>query len=186
MLKNILQIELNCPIEKEYFWTDSLTVLKYLNNELKRFTRFVSNRVGFILNETEPNQWYYVPSKLNPADHISRGVSISTFIDLEDWKSGPNFLYSHHSDSKDLETTEKLSCLSTMTDTQETSLDKIMLSCSDWHKLKRKVAWFILLKCILAKKKCSAESLTLDELDKAEGEIIRYVQEIEYSSLKPH
>ena len=31
-------------------------------------------------------------SKLNPADHISRGTSIPDFLELDDWSHGPSFL----------------------------------------------------------------------------------------------
>ena len=75
----------------EHFWTDSRVVLGYINNEARRFHVYVANRVQAIRNHTEPAQWHYVPSKENPADHASRGLSPSQLLE-SNWLKGPQFL----------------------------------------------------------------------------------------------
>lgn len=45
---NHLKKELEIPVNKEIFWTDSEVVLGYIKNESKRFKIFVANKVEFI------------------------------------------------------------------------------------------------------------------------------------------
>ena len=75
------------------FWTDSVTVLCYLNNESKCFHTFVANRIQRIKNVCDPSQWHYVPSKDNPADLLTRGLTIDEFLKCNRWKIGPAFLW---------------------------------------------------------------------------------------------
>ena len=39
-----------------------------------------------------PNQWRYVPTKVNPADHLTRGVKLSELTKLKTWWEGPDYL----------------------------------------------------------------------------------------------
>ena len=48
--------ELDEPAESKTYWTDSTTVLKYIQNDKKRFHVFVANRVQTIRNATNPDQ----------------------------------------------------------------------------------------------------------------------------------
>ena len=41
-----LRQQLDIPISKEFFWSDSQVVFSYISNESKRFHLFVSNRVN--------------------------------------------------------------------------------------------------------------------------------------------
>ena len=54
--------ELEIPIHETVFWTDSMIVLHYLNNEDKRYQTFVANRVAKILESTQPSQWRGLPN----------------------------------------------------------------------------------------------------------------------------
>lgn len=53
---------------KEYFRTDSMVVLGDINNDALRFHTLVANRVQRICQNTNPQQWFYVPTNENPAD----------------------------------------------------------------------------------------------------------------------
>lgn len=66
-------------------------MLGYINNEQRRFYVYVSNRVQRIRQATSPQQWKYVPSELNPADHGSRSVAAASLRDTN-WLTGPGFL----------------------------------------------------------------------------------------------
>ena len=49
--------------------------------------------VGEIQSLTDPEQWGHVPTKQNPADLLTRGLSVSTLIqDEESWWKGPALL----------------------------------------------------------------------------------------------
>jgi len=52
----------------------------------------VANRVGEIQNITEPGQWRYVPTDKNPADLLSRGVTVTNLIASDKWWDGPTFI----------------------------------------------------------------------------------------------
>ena len=61
----------------EVFWTDSNIVLGYIQNKTKRFKIFLAYKIHQIHESCRVEQWRYVPSKLNPADHASRGFGIA-------------------------------------------------------------------------------------------------------------
>lgn len=84
--------ELSLSLNSVRFWSDSLTVLHYIRNTTSRFQRFVANRVDFVLQFSSPEDWSFVPGKLNPADLASRGCSISKLISSKEWFPGPPFL----------------------------------------------------------------------------------------------
>ena len=88
-----LNNELDFDINNNVYWTDSQVVLSYLMNEVKRFHLYVSNRVQFIREHTQTNQWMYVPSKENPGDDTTRGLNLTTTKRNERWLKGPEFLY---------------------------------------------------------------------------------------------
>lgn len=91
----MLKEELNIQLEDSVFWTDSTAVLKYLNNQDKRFHTFVANRIATIRETVEPSQWRHVSSKDNPADDASRGMKIGDFLKNSRWLEGPAFLWSN-------------------------------------------------------------------------------------------
>ena len=91
-ISTLLAEELEYEDPEEYFWTDSRVVISYIGNEARRFHTFVANRVQRIRDRTTPQQWNYVPSEENPADHASRCL---TAVELRssNWFVGPNFLW---------------------------------------------------------------------------------------------
>ena len=58
-----LRRELHLPqeLQPSIFWTDSTTVLRYVNNETNVYPAFVANRIQTIRNNFELSQWKYVP-----------------------------------------------------------------------------------------------------------------------------
>ena len=70
---------------------DSKVVLGYIYNETKRFIVYVHNTVQRIRQSTQPDQWRYVPTGHNPADHASWGVLASQLTSTS-WFCGPAFL----------------------------------------------------------------------------------------------
>ena len=66
---------LEIPRNKVTFWVDSVNVGFWVQGQSRNFKPFVSHRVGEldwrigeIHDESSPDQWRYVPTKLNPAD----------------------------------------------------------------------------------------------------------------------
>ncbi len=52
-MNNTVCYELSFDPTKSYFWTDSMTVLQYIKNKVRRFYTFVANRVNIILESSE-------------------------------------------------------------------------------------------------------------------------------------
>ena len=51
---------------------------------------FVANRIAKILANSQSEQWNFLPGKINPADHGTRGLSLTDL--KEKWLSAPKFL----------------------------------------------------------------------------------------------
>ena len=71
-------------------WSDSMIVLAWLRSESTAFKSFVGVRVAEIQSAFESVTWRYVPSNLNPADELSRGITVSEMNGR--WMNGPVFL----------------------------------------------------------------------------------------------
>ncbi|XP_049886768.1 uncharacterized protein LOC126381312 [Pectinophora gossypiella] len=81
------QIISNC-----YFWSDSMITLSWIKSSPHKLNAFVSHRVNEIQTTTGHHTWRYVPTKQNPADLISRGLTATQLIHSDMWFSGPEFL----------------------------------------------------------------------------------------------
>ena len=63
-------------IGKIYHWTDSSTVLQWLQSAHKKQQVFFANRAAEILESSSMDQWRHVKGIENPADIGTRGMSI--------------------------------------------------------------------------------------------------------------
>ncbi|XP_064617058.1 uncharacterized protein LOC135481057 [Liolophura sinensis] len=71
-------------------WTDAQIVLHWLRTESINMKPFVGVRVAEIQGTWSPEHWRYVPTHLNPADDISRGIATADINGR--WMHGPSFL----------------------------------------------------------------------------------------------
>lgn len=83
--------EMDTEFDAVTFYSDSKVVLGYIHNESRRFYVYVNNRVQRIRRSTSPEQWRYVPTSQNPADHASRSVPAGS-LTRTIWLYGPQFL----------------------------------------------------------------------------------------------
>ena len=143
--------EFEIKFESVFFWSDSSTVLSYINSDSGRFHRFVANRVAFIRSHTTPDQWKHVPGKNNPADLLSRGTSdISKFIKCKLWTCGPEF---HVNNITQWSTSPLVSSLGdndadvkvffTHVIVVRNPIEDLLNSTSSWYKLKCRFAVMI-------------------------------------------
>ncbi|XP_071081761.1 uncharacterized protein [Haliotis cracherodii] len=82
---------LELPSQRATLWSDSQNVLWWIKRQSRCFKPFVANRIGYIQEHTNISQWKYVPSKLNAADILSRGVDAEALL-TEKWLNGPEFM----------------------------------------------------------------------------------------------
>ncbi|XP_036317696.1 uncharacterized protein LOC118732675, partial [Rhagoletis pomonella] len=75
-----------------YCWSDSTIALSWIQGEPSRWTTFVANRVARIQQITAGYTWRHVSSSENPADLVSRGVTVHNIINNQLWFHGPQFI----------------------------------------------------------------------------------------------
>ena len=202
--------ELEYEEVKKTYWTDSKTVLGYINNDARRFHVFVGNRVQEIRDKTSPEQWHYIGTKENPADVASRGSSVQELIDNSLWWKGPELLWKPDKDwnltdasseiSPDDPEVEGVSVLATQVRKPSPVLERLEYF-SSWHRAKKAVAVCLHLQekfrraNVKEVKQDSSDSrsskyipVNVQELQNAESEIIKNAQRAafpeEISSMK--
>ena len=199
-LSHMIRDELDLTVNKVIYWTDSTSVLKCINNEIKRFHTFESNRLTVIHNGSTPQQWRYVNRDDNPADDGSKGLKL---IKNDRWLTGPKFLWEEEKCwpalveipiLKDNDPEVRKENQIYMASASRDVMEELMMYYSSWRKLKVAVSWMLRYKRYLKNKilqrresslaKLELEErsghLTLDELREAEHEIICYVQTREF------
>ncbi|XP_038160417.1 uncharacterized protein LOC119796094 [Cyprinodon tularosa] len=93
-LAKLLQHELTLRLDEVTLWTDSTTVLTWIQSDSCRFKVFVGARVAEIQEISEAQSWRYVDSANNPADDITRGKSLRDLAGKSSrWSHGPAFLH---------------------------------------------------------------------------------------------
>ena len=163
----VREFDIGLPTET-FYWTDSMTVLGYINNSSARFHTFVANRVAVIQDGSESSQWRYVSTTSNPSDECSRGLSVVNFLRNTRCTQGPDFLYGPESEwpqnaadlddadtelSDDPEVKQKITVASVHAAEESAStLDRLMEYYSSWYCLKRAVSWVLRVKKFLLQK----------------------------------
>lgn len=185
---SLLKAELDVQVEDSVFWTDSTSVLKYLNNEDRCFHTFVANRISTIRETSEPSHWRYVGSKDNPADDASRGMKVPDFLNNRRWLERRTFLWKHEEDwprtvldvsvDSDDQEVRKEVMVNTIRECDSASpTDRLIAYFSDWRRLKTAVAWILRLKVTLLaqsrKRKQGKASVAncLEEIRKVQGRL---------------
>ena len=153
-LDTMIRQEIDCNINQSYFWTDSTCVLRYIENNKRRFQTFVSNRVAAIRDVSSPSQWQYVDSNSNPADDASRGLSADELIKSKRWLHAPEFLWGSaehwpkrpasidevEEDDPEVKKSAKIFAID-LREEVDTTIHDIFSRISSWIRLKKAIAW---------------------------------------------
>ncbi|XP_011858887.1 PREDICTED: uncharacterized protein LOC105556404 [Vollenhovia emeryi] len=91
LLKKITE-SFDLPNSRVFLWSDSTIALNWIASPSRRWSVFVSNRVGEVQRLTSPESWRHVPSPDNPADILSRGIDPGMLPRATLWWQGPEFL----------------------------------------------------------------------------------------------
>ncbi|XP_043226266.1 uncharacterized protein LOC122383664 [Amphibalanus amphitrite] len=195
-LADAIRRELKLAIDGVNFWSDSMVVLQYINNESRRFHTFIANRIAEIRQGSEPSRWRHVPGYLNPADDCSRGLPASQLTPDSRWIQGPAFLR-QPPDQWPSEVRQKaindgdpevrvVNLTSTDLSTGIVLPDPSRFS--SWTRYKRSVAWLMRFLCNFVARHGSQEeqewrragTLSVTELNDAENLILRKMQNDQY------
>jgi hypothetical protein len=199
-LEKMIRSEIDLSIDTTLLWTDSTTALGYIANKDKRFKTFVANRLAVVHETTEPTQWRYVNTRLNPADDASRGLSADVLLKNKRWLTGPEFLWktedywpsqleiSANNFEKDPEVMREPEAFVAASQIQAITLEESFERFSSWLRLKNFIAWILRyrekLRDAVRRRREKRESrmnevvnpLSVDEIKCAEMEIVRCVQ----------
>jgi ribonuclease HI len=195
--------ELDLPITRVIFWTDSTIVLRYIRNTSKRFHTFVANRLQMIHDASSPQQWRHVPTNLNPADLASRGLNAGNKDQdrrkLQFWFNGPEFLWQECRswpeqpvDLPDVEDADRevkitkasVGVIAALENAISDPIKRLIHRPSCWYRLQKSVAWLLRFKkYLLSQCKRNNESnvlsgpLKVKELEAAPDEIVKLIQQ---------
>ena len=190
-----IEVESNFKFSKVHFWSDSSIVLSYIYAEDTRFHRFVMNRVAFIRSHTETAQWHHVPGNSNPADLISRGSDVCSFIANQMWLCGPKFLsqssenwpanvsFQVDTNDSELKREDRAKTMHVANSKTESSTNALLLSSSNWYKIQCRVATILRLADALQHKPFNEGQITLKELKSAKLSIFRYLQRTNFQNV---
>ncbi|XP_055594694.1 uncharacterized protein LOC129745574 [Uranotaenia lowii] len=175
-------------IERSVFWTDSKTVLAWLNSDQRKYTKFVGVRVGEILSSSKAEDWRWIPSKLNVADDATKWGKNPNFSPDSRWFRGPDFLSEDESawpanTNSTCETREEVQhCLVHI-------FDKVLKMVkwedfSNWVRLWRAVGYVHRycdnFRARFLRQKLKSGPLSQNELIRAEATIFRWIQKEAY------
>ena len=206
----MLREELGLNIDRTFLWTDSEIMLHYLKNEKRRLQTSVANRVEKIKEHSPVHYWSHVTGTLNPADYVSRGLTASSLTADHSRLRGPDVLWGpEHSWPKqecrtvlreDLELKKEThvhsleltpdsvaakkgsSKFEPIKDPMEDLFQVLIITCSDWTRLRRKVAWLLrFTQFIKDKGKVQTGVLTVDDLNAATVAIAKIVRGSAYT-----
>ncbi len=179
---------LEIPIERTFFWTDSTIVLQYINNKHCRFKTFVANRTSKIHERSVPSQWKHIDSASNPADDVSRGMSMGEILSSEQWVSGPHFLQLEEEhwpaqpiindlpEEAEIKRAKEVYAASIKPNqVMKNAVDRLLERYSSWYRLKRATAILLRVKALLRKKASVhlSEPITVSEIQQAELAILK-------------
>ncbi|GFY11986.1 uncharacterized protein TNCV_4974861 [Trichonephila clavipes] len=71
-------------------FSDSTIALSWIKTPPHLLKTFVANRVAKIRELTVNFSWHHISSENNPADLVSRGLSVSDLINSSLWWKGPD------------------------------------------------------------------------------------------------
>ncbi|XP_063923055.1 uncharacterized protein LOC135137361 [Zophobas morio] len=157
-------------------WSYSAVTLYWIQTAPSNLKTFVANRVAETQELSQDYQWRHVPSAENPADYVSRGVSVEQLLTLEHWWNGPTLINSldewPEQRLPSIEIPER-KLVSTLTIHQHDILRRF----SSYKKLQRVIAFCCRFINIKVKKAIVHGPLTVKELEESELRILAMTQE---------
>ncbi|XP_041784360.1 uncharacterized protein LOC121602553 isoform X2 [Anopheles merus] len=172
-------------ITREVYWTDSRTVISWINADHRKYSQFVAVRISEIVETSNAVDWNWVSTKMNVADEGTKWQKVPELGPTSRWFRGPDFLWKSTSEwpkkemepgATDEEIRHKLLHHSMYMPLLE------FTRFSKWQRLLRAVAYVyrFITNCRKGKLKQRGE-LTQDELVQAENAIYRQAQRDEYA-----
>lgn len=146
LAENISKCQRIQVIER-FFWSDSQTVLGWIQSEARKYHQYVAFRIGEILENSTINEWHWVDTKNNVADDATKWTKKPDLSSTSRWYKAPSFLYQHQEnwifgkDKKKFSTEEEMRAVYLMAHIEMPNSQIIKATnCSNWHRLVRAMA----------------------------------------------
>ena len=94
-LANTVTNTLRIKSHQRFCWTDSSCTRHWVRSNASHFLPYVQNRIGEIQSLTSPEEWRFLPGRINIADAATRAdkMTLDNMEDImEKWQAGPDFL----------------------------------------------------------------------------------------------
>ncbi|XP_058817379.1 uncharacterized protein LOC131680685 [Topomyia yanbarensis] len=161
-----------------YFWSDSAVTLQWLRSPPNVWPTFVANRVSEIQQYTHGCQWKHVPGGENPADLVSRGMSVEDFLKSYLWTNGPSWCPTRSTGNKN-----NRRCRSSNTDSAPlVSTMVIIQSPSSHHCILYEIRHQYSSKSAQPSPTPIDRSLTVEELSNSKTLLIRLAQHDDFAA----
>ncbi|GFX78607.1 integrase catalytic domain-containing protein [Trichonephila clavipes] len=176
--------------------TDSTIALAWLNTPANRLKTFVANHIAKVQELTEEFQWNHVPSVLNPADLVSRGLRPCDLPNLRLWWHGPQFLEKGKLSSKETSLSPVKECeyskelktgsssdiitssVCVSTNCVSSILSTLLCKSNSYMKIVHIFSYVLRFSNNVNKRKLTLSGpLSATDIDQAETKLIRMVQE---------
>ncbi|XP_055585541.1 uncharacterized protein LOC129738386 [Uranotaenia lowii] len=175
---------LKLNISSSRFWSDSMVVLHWIRSPASNWKTFIANRVAEIQQLSHGSNWYHVPGSSNPADLVSRGVSVDQLLSSDLWTKGPSWLQQGEEnwpsqsfsmpDWSDQLLERKLTTLVAQAPPPPSP---IITRFSSYHRMVRVIAYcFRFSQLTREKTRPESSSLSVQELERAKFALITIVQ----------
>ena len=82
-------VKKSLDLNESYLFSDSQINLSRLLKDFHDYKIWTASRLEDILSLTKPEDWFYIPTALNPADLNSRGMTLDELKDCDLWWQGP-------------------------------------------------------------------------------------------------
>ncbi|XP_047039720.1 uncharacterized protein LOC124644424 [Helicoverpa zea] len=176
-----------------YFWSDSMIVINWIKMSPNLLKTFVQNRVVQINELTGELPWLHVAGKDNPADLLSRGLTLDALQSTDIWWHGPaflkdmhmNFKYDNQNEIINLNDLPEMKSKVLFTQSTYTSIF-IFERFSNFNRMRRAAAYvlrFINNARIKSKTERSIGPLTADELNKSTLVLVRLAQHASFADI---
>ena len=154
-MKETVLDEISFQPREIFLWTDSKTVIRYIQNEKGHFPMFVKHRINEMKQLSKISDWHYIPNEQNPADLCTRTHTDFKSIQQK-WFYGPETIHQKILDLKEINTRNQFEensginiGLTTHNSKSENCNTYQIIkwdSYSSWNKLVRHVALLVKIK----------------------------------------
>uniref|UniRef100_A0AC34Q3Q5 Integrase catalytic domain-containing protein n=1 Tax=Panagrolaimus sp. JU765 TaxID=591449 RepID=A0AC34Q3Q5_9BILA len=159
-------------------WTDSTTVLQWLDNPPKN--TFVQNRIKEMYKAEIT--FRHVPGKQNPADILSRGSTVDQLQEYKEWFEGPQFLKTNDWKQWTKRSEPKLEIAATSLLAQTRIMYEgidVWSQAKTWSKATRIMAYVIRFVNKIRRKQTNKQpGISLEEYKHAEHYLVRIEQKL--------